>query len=440
MKTVVFCGSPKGVNSITLQTVRYLSVKFPEDEFSLFDVSAASSVTDEGMRKIAAALEDADSVLFAYPVYSFGVPSQMMRAVEEMKARFLPFAGKWCTQLTTSMKVLDPLAHEWVAQNAQDMGMRVVPGLSSGQEDLPTESGRAQAEAFWRYFRAAAGGRLDAPAAADDPKRFRTLILADLQPDDHSLAEMIDAFRSVYPYETEICNVGELGLRGGCLGCLKCSPEGHCVYTDGFEELFRSSHMEADATVVAFSVRNHGIGWRLKRYFDRTYFNGHRAPEKRSSIGYLVCGDMSQEDNLKTYLNAYTQFRHTRDCGICASSDGDGAVAALAARMQYSLENDYLLPRNFYGEACMTMFRDIVTELRGVMRADYRYFRSHGLLNFSETRTERIKKSMQAGMLLSSPELQREMGLTFEQAMCKEHCDVVAAAVVGGLVGGLPGR
>lgn len=440
MKTVVLCGSPKGVNSITLQTVRYLSVKFPEDEFSVFNVAMASGISEDNLRKISGALRCADSVLFAYPVYSFGVPSQMMQALEEMKARALPFEGKWCTQITTSMKVLDPLAHEWVAGNARDMGMRVVPGLSAGQEDLPKQSGQAEAEAFWRYFRSVTEGKLDVPTAVENPGRFRTLILADLQHDDRALSGMIDAFRSVYPYETEICNVGELGLRGGCLGCLKCSPEGHCVYTDGFEELFRSSHMTADATVVAFSVRNHGIGWRLKRYFDRTYFNGHRAPEKRSSIGYLVCGDMSHEYNLKTYLNAYTQFRHTRDCGICASSDGDGAVAALAARMQYSLENDYLLPRNFYGEACMTMFRDIVTELRGVMRADYRYFRSHGLLDFPETRTERIKKSMQAGMLLSSPELQREMGLTFEQAMCKEHCDVVAASMVGGLVGGLPGR
>ena len=73
MKTVVFCGSPKGVNSITLQTVRYLSVKFPEDEFSLFDVSAASSVTDEGMRKIAAALEDAADEINTRNSLGFGL-------------------------------------------------------------------------------------------------------------------------------------------------------------------------------------------------------------------------------------------------------------------------------------------------------------------------------------------------------------------------------
>ena len=429
MRTTVFCGSPKGENSITLQTVRYLAAVFPADRFDVFSVVAASGGVGCDLDAVSRSLEAADSVLVAYPVYSFGVPSQLMQAVEELKASGLRFAGKFCTQLTTSMKVLDPLAHEWIRRNAVDMGMRTVPGLSAGQEDLPEERGRRDAVQFWRYFKAACRGELDAAPPADDADRFKTLILADLQPDDPELADMIGRFRDSYPYRTEICNVRDLALRGGCLGCLKCAPQGHCVYADGFEEEFRSRHMTADATVVAFSIRDHGIGSRLKRYFDRTYFNGHRAPEKRSSSGYLVNGDLSREPQLRTYLDSYTQFRHTRDCGICSSEDGDRGVKALAARMKYSLENDYLPPRNFYGEACITMFRDIVTELRGVMRADYRYFRDHGLLDFAENRTEKIKKSMQAGMLLSSPELQRDMGLTFEQAMCRSHREVVEAAV-----------
>lgn len=425
MTTTVFCGSPKGENSITLQTVRYLSAVFPEDRFDIFNVATSAGRVGRNLDAISRSLASADSVLFAYPVYSFGVPSQLMQAVEELKAAGVRFAGRFCTQLTTSMKVLDPLAHEWIERNAVEMGMRTVPGLSAGQEDLPEKSGQRDAVRFWRYFRAACRGELDAASPVDDRRRFRTLILADLHPDDRKLADMIRSFRDAYPYCTEIRNVRDMALRGGCLGCLKCAPQGHCVYADGFEDEFRSRHMTADATVVAFSIRDHGIGSRLKRYFDRTYFNGHRAPEKRSSSGYLVNGELSGEPHLKTYLNSYTQFRHTRDCGICSSEDGEKGIVALAARMKYSLENDYLPPRNFYGEACMTMFRDIVTELRGVMRADYRYFRDHGLLDFAENRTERIRKSMQAGMLLSSPELQRDMGLTFEQAMCRSHREVV---------------
>lgn len=418
---VVLCGSPKGPNSVTLQTVRYLARRFTDDRFSVFGLRASGDGVFPDFAAFADAVSDADALVFAYPVYSFGPPSHVMRAVEEIKRRSLSLDGLFFTQITTSMKVLDPLAHEWVARNALDLGMRVVSGLSAGQEDLPSGTGGADAEAFWEYFRAAVRGSLDAPSAVADRRRFRTLLIADLTPDDARLAGMIDGFRRVYPYDIEVFNVRDFRFRGGCLGCLRCSPEGHCVYADGFEELFRSSHGTVDATVVAFSVRDHGIGSALKRYFDRTYFNGHRAPEKRSSIGYLVAGDLSSEPQLKTYLDAYTQFRHTRDCGICVSGEGEPGLAALAARMQYSLENDYLRPRNFYGEACVTMFRDIVTEFRGVMRADYRYFRKHGLLDYAEGRSEMIRKSMQAGMLLSSPELQRDMGLTFEEAMCKAH-------------------
>lgn len=421
MKTVVFCGSPKGRNSVTLQTVRYLASRFSEDDFTVFFAGAGAGAALRNPALIAQELSDAALVLFAYPVYSFGPPSHVMKAVEEMKKTGLPLSGKYCTQITTSMKVLDPLAHEWVERNARDLQLRIIPGLSAGQEDLASGTGAADADAFWRFVRASVCGKTERPAPVPDRNRFKTMIITDLAEEDTALAGMIKGFVEVYPYSAEIFNVREFAFRGGCLGCLRCAPEGRCVYTDGFEQMFRSAHAGVDATVVAFSVRDHGIGSGLKRYFDRTYFNGHRAPENRSSIGYLVNGDLSSEPHLKTYLDAYTQFRHTRDCGTAVTGEGGAGLAALAARIQYSLENDYLQPRNFYGEACVTMFRDIVTEFRGVMRADYRYFRKHGLLDYAEGRTEMIRKSMQAGMLLSSPELQRDMGLTFEEAMCKAH-------------------
>lgn len=428
MNVLVFNASPKGRNSITVQTARYLAAVFADDAFDFVEIATSWDAAARQLPEIGDRLARADAVVFAYPIYSFFAPAQMIEALTTMKAAGLPFAGKACTQITTSMKVLDPLAHEWLAKNAHDMGMRVVPGLSASQYDLPTERGRAEACAFWRFFRAAACGALDAPTPVSDPARFDTVVLTDLASDDAELAALIDRFRNDYPYRVRVCNVRDLGMRGGCLGCMRCMPEGHCVYTDGFEARYREGLAAVDATVLAFSVVDHGISPELKRFLDRTYFSGHRPPAKRSSVGYLVNGDLSAEPQLRLLLNGYTQFRHTRDCGIVTSADGETGLRALAARLQYSMENDFLLPRNFYGEACMTMFRDIVTELRGVMRADYRYFRDHGLLDFAQDRKDRIRMSMQAGMLLSSPELERDLGMTFLEAMVKDHQTAVEQA------------
>ena len=432
MNVLVFNASPKGRNSITVQTARYLAAVFADDTFDFVEIATSWNAAEQRLAEIREKLARADAVVFAYPIYSFFAPSQLIEALSTMKAAQLPFAGKAFTQITSSMKVLDPLAHEWLAKNARDLGLRVIPGVSASQYDLPTEKGRAEACAFWRYFRAAASGALDAPTPVRDGDRFDTVILTDLTPDDGALAALIGRFRTVYPYRTRVCNVRDLGLRGGCLGCMRCMPEGHCVYTDGFEARYREGHASVDATVMAFSVVHHGLGPELKRFFDRTYFSGHRPPAKRSSVAYLVNGDLADEPQLRQLLNGYTQFRHTRDCGIVTAADGEPGLRALAARLQYSMENDFLLPRNFYGEACMTMFRDIVTELRGVMRADYRYFRDHGLLDFAQDRADRIRMSMQAGMLLSSPELERDLGMTFLEAMVKDHQTTVEQARQGG--------
>ena len=60
--------------------------------------------------------------------------------------------GKWASQVSTSKHFYDVTAHRYVMENAQDMGMKFVRGLSADMDDLTCERGRKEAESYFNYL------------------------------------------------------------------------------------------------------------------------------------------------------------------------------------------------------------------------------------------------------------------------------------------------
>ena len=85
MKIAVLNGSPKGKYSITLQTVLYLQRKFPQHEFDIIHVGQKIKAFEKDLSEAKTRLEDADAILFSYPVYTFLAPSQLHRFIELIK-------------------------------------------------------------------------------------------------------------------------------------------------------------------------------------------------------------------------------------------------------------------------------------------------------------------------------------------------------------------
>ena len=136
MKIAVINGSPKGKYSITLQTVLYLQRKYPEHEFCVLHAGQTIRALEKDFTPAKELLESADAVLFSYPVYTFLAPSQLHRFVELTKDSGVDLTGKYATQISTSKHFYDITAHKYVEENALDLGMKYIRGLSADMEDL----------------------------------------------------------------------------------------------------------------------------------------------------------------------------------------------------------------------------------------------------------------------------------------------------------------
>ena len=152
MNILVLNGSPKGENSITLQTVRFLELLSKKHTFTVLHVGQKIRTFEQNFTEAKTIIKQADILLFSYPVYTFIVPYQLHRFIELMKEHNVCISGKIATQITTSKHFYDITAHHFIQENCQELGMNYIRGLSANVEDLPTKKGQEEAKKFWSHF------------------------------------------------------------------------------------------------------------------------------------------------------------------------------------------------------------------------------------------------------------------------------------------------
>ena len=67
MNILVLNGSPKGSNSVTLQTVLYWQILHPEHTFEILHVGQKIKALEKDFSPALHAIEKADLLLFSYP-------------------------------------------------------------------------------------------------------------------------------------------------------------------------------------------------------------------------------------------------------------------------------------------------------------------------------------------------------------------------------------
>ena len=442
MNILVLNGSPKGEYSITLQTVRYLQKKYPAHNFTELHVGQRIKALERDFTEARKLLEEAETILFSYPVYTFIAPSQLHRFIELMKTHSVDVSGKIATQITTSKYFYDTTAHRYIQDNIGDLGMHYIRGLSADMEDLPTKKGQQEAENWFKHFLWCAAHKIYEPCSPTAPatpalpvtppestegeKKGDVVIIADLKPEDTQLYNMVERFRAGLPYNTRVVNIREYPFQGGCLGCFRCAVSGKCIWKDKFDDFLRNEIQTADAMVYAFTISDHSMGARFKMYDDRQFCNGHRTVTIGMPVAYLISGNLSREENLRTIIEGRAQVGNNIFAGIATDeTDPDAAIDRVAACLAYSLEHKNTGPRNFYGVGGMKIFRDLIWQMRGFMRADHKFFRSHGQYDFPQKQWPKSLAMYLIGFLMANPKVHSKMGNKMNEGMLMPYKKVL---------------
>lgn len=444
MRICVLNGSPKGNYSITVQTVLYLEKQFPECEFEIINVGQKIKAYEKDLTEAVSAIERAQLVLFSYPVYTFIAPSQLHRFIELLKENNVNLSGKLAAQITTSKHFYDVTAHSYIKENCFDMGLHYIGGLSADMDDLLTEQGRNDALAFFKYVLFCAENSLFEPSPAkpevliaeytasfeDVQKdgRFDTVIVTNLEKDDASLAGMITDFTAVYPHKTRIINIAEYPFSGGCLGCFNCAADGKCIYKDGFDTFLREKIQTASAIVFAFTIKDHSMGATFKRYDDRQFCNGHRTVTMGMPMGYIVNGDYESESNLQMIVEGRCEVGHNFLSGVATNAD---TIKDLSAKLCYALESSLVLPQNFFGVGGTKIFRDLIYLMRGMMKADHKFYKEHGIYDFPQKKIGTVIKMKIAGGMITNPKIKAKMGNKLNEGMIMPYKKVIEGAKEG---------
>ncbi len=391
MHILILNGSPKGKYSITLHTSLYLEQCFPKHTFEVLHIGQRIRALSQDFTPALEALKKADLIVFSYPVYTFIAPYQMHRFIELVKESGIDLSGKFATQISTSKHFYDITAHRYIEENCYDLNLKYIRGLSADMDDLTKPQGQKEARSFFKYVLWSVHHDSYEPAPApkaafipvkvtvpetEVPKTLdkEVVIVTNCTDEDAQLANMIARFQSVFTGRSRIVNIAKYPFSGGCLGCFNCAVDGKCIYKDNFDDFLRNNIQTGDSIIYACSIKDHSMGASFKLYDDRQFCNGHRTVTMGMPMGYLISGDYSHEMNLQTIVEGRAQVGGNFLTGVATDeTDADKAIDRLASTLAYALEHKYTQPSNFYGVGGMKIFRDLIFQMQGMMRADHKF-------------------------------------------------------------------
>ena len=221
-------------------------------------------------------------------------------------------------------------------------------------------------------------------------------------------------------------------MKGGCLGCFNCASSGECIYKDGYEEILREHIIPCDAHLYAFKIKNHSMGDTFKMFDDRQFCNGHRTLSRGKPVSYIVDGNMENEQNVKTLLEARSQVGGQFLTGIAwgesftetEKAEWRKRIDRMTSLLVYALENKYSQSSNFYGVGGMKIFRDLIYLMGGMMKADYAFFKKEGLFDFPQ-KQKGTRSLMRLVGLMMKPRVMKKLGNRMTEGMLMPYRKVL---------------
>lgn len=414
MKITVLNGSPKGMQSVTMQYMKYLQNLYSECSFSFFSVANTISSIEKDpdkLRDIAEKVKSSDLVFWAFPLYYMLCCSQYKRFIELVFEREAEcFKGVPAAVLTTSIKFYDHTAINYIRGVCDDLGMPFCGAYSAESSDLFKEEEQKRLSLFMesvlnRNSENTFFSRLNNPLEAVKLRYHRNLpgekvctaqgkwlVLADLETEGDNLGQMVSEFVDSTGKSAELIDISRLDFPP-CTGCCRCAFDNECIFgEDDYIKLHREKVREADVIVIAGEIRDRYLSSTWKKFFDRSFYAGHTPSLKGKQLGFLISGEFGKLKNLQEILTAWTEFQQ---CGLAGfvsdehetSEEISSAVQGLVKSLNHGVRTGYIPPGTFRMVGGSKLFRDAVWgPLRPIFQADHKYYRKNGYYNFPQNR------------------------------------------------------
>ena len=94
-------------------------------------------------------------------------------------------------------------------------------------------------------------------------------------------------------------------------------------------------------------------------------------------------------------------------CGVATDErDPASEIQTLADALVFAMEKKLSRPANFYGVGGMKIFRDLIYVMQGMMKADHKFYKAHGIYDFPQKQKKRILQMKLVGAMLAVPSVQ----------------------------------
>ncbi len=412
MKFVVLNGSPKGSElSATIQFIYYLQKVVPGHDFEIINISRKIKKIEKDnayLSQILKSIEKCDAVIWSMPVFLFLVPSQQKRFIELIfeKKKQKAFAGKYSTAFFTSAMVFDHTAHNYIHGISEDLGMNFIKGFSALTQALEKKECQDSVKNFFIHLLSIIENKelipktylpvswksvpYEAPAIKNQEKNTdkKILLLTDHSPGTN-LEQMVETYTANSRYDVEVINVKDLDINNPCLDCLKCVFTGVCTHVDGLRSFYDEKILPADALVVAGTIVDRYLSSTWKKYWDRSFFNGHRPILNGKYAAMLISGPLRQIPNLLQLFESLFGYTKMEVVGTVTDEEKDNTVTAgsikhLAASMDRRLEIGGVPQQNFLARGAHVILRDTIFSASPILNEDHRYFKETGLYDFPQ--------------------------------------------------------
>ena len=382
MKICVLSCSPKGENSLGLQSAKFLQQFYPDD---VFDIHFTSTVkcSDEVVNSAC----EADLVMILSSIFHLNIHGQMMSMLDELAAKLKAKLGddinkKYFTYVTSSNFIYDIGAHKYVKHWARSEKLNFLRLLSLKDDSLLTEKGREELYRWFAYTKETIE-YLRSGATPKVTEKRKVSILNDLLP-EASVRRVADLYEA-RGCEVDIVNLSEYEIKP-CNACFACYSNRVCCMKDDMEKLIDRLGTNTDLMINMGTLRYGMLSQKYKFFTDRHVQFGRAGTSDEFVRITFVESDEDPIERMES-MNEFSQWEDAitgvgRDYGagthFMRIGDEEIDISRQVDDTILIMNNELIGQRSVFSECLNTRFAELAHLLQFMVPIDYEHFKKDG--------------------------------------------------------------